>query len=98
MLFLGEGDLVDLYVIFKCCFLIAGGWSDSSPRCVPIRCRPLEISDPHIHVRDMNNTFGGSAVFLCPYGYRLVGSQTINCRAKGDWDGEVPSCEGNKGV
>ena len=36
----------------------------------------------------------GSARFLCPFGYRLVGKSVIRCGYDGRWNGEVPTCKG----
>ena len=34
------------------------------------------------------------ATFLCPFGYRLVGPDSIKCGHEGRWTGSVPSCKG----
>ena len=75
---------------------IAGKWSADPPRCSPIRCVALEILDAHLRVLALNNTYRGLATFLCPFGYRLVGPDSIKCGHEGRWTGSVPSCKGKK--
>ena len=38
--------------------------------------------------------FQGSATFLCPFGFDLVGPDSITCGPDGKWNGPVPSCKG----
>ena len=33
---------------------------------------------------------------MCPFGHRLVGSESIKCGPEGEWTGEVPKCEGER--
>jgi len=70
-----------------------GKWSADPPRCSPIRCVALEILDAHLRVLALNNTYRGMATFLCPFGYRLVGPDSIKCGHEGRWTGSVPSCK-----
>ena len=37
--------------------LCIGHWSGSPPKCIPVRCGPLEIADPHLRVLALNNSF-----------------------------------------
>ena len=74
--------------------LFLGKWSAGPPRCSPIRCVALEILDAHLRVLALNNTYRGLATFLCPFGYRLVGPDSIKCGHEGRWTGSVPSCKG----
>ena len=71
-----------------------GEWSSDPPHCSPIRCVALEILDAHLRVLALNNTYRGLATFLCPFGYRLVGPESIKCGHEGRWTGSVPSCKG----
>ena len=75
-------------------FHFTGKWSAEPPRCRPIRCVALEILDAHLRVLALNNTYRGMATFLCPFGYRLVGPDSIKCGHEGRWTGSVPSCKG----
>ena len=38
-------------------------------------------------------SFRGQASFLCPFGYALVGPETIECGSEGVWSGQVPKCK-----
>ena len=71
----------------------AGQWSGSTPHCQPVRCTALEILDAHLRVLSLNNSFRGQASFLCPFGYALVGLETIECGSDGRWSGHVPKCK-----
>ena len=73
---------------------LAGNWSADPPTCRPIKCRALEILDAHLRVLSLNNSFEGHATFLCPFGYKLVGKESIKCGPRGHWDSPVPKCEG----
>ena len=73
---------------------LSGSWSHPPPHCIPIRCRALEILDAHLRVLSLNNSFQGSATFLCPFGYKLVGQEEIKCGPGGAWTGVVPKCAG----
>lgn len=70
-----------------------GQWSRSPPYCEPTRCSALEILDPHLRVLALNNSYKGEAEFLCPFGYKLVGKESIACGSRGNWTGTVPKCE-----
>merc|ERR1711953_1141694 len=70
-----------------------GQWSGSTPHCQPVRCTALEILDAHLRVLSLNNSFRGQASFLCPFGYALVGPETIECGSEGVWSGQVPKCK-----
>lgn len=74
-------------------FLFPGQWSGSTPHCQPVRCTALEILDAHLRVLSLNNSFRGQASFLCPFGYALVGPETIECGSDGVWSGSVPKCK-----
>ena len=66
---------------------LPGLWSGETPHCQPVRCTALEILDAHLRVLSLNNSFQGEASFLCPFGYALVGPETIQCGADGKWTG-----------
>ena len=72
---------------------VSGLWSSDPPVCRPIRCTALEILDAHLRVLALNNSFRGHATFLCPFGFDLVGPDSITCGPEGRWDGPVPSCK-----
>lgn len=70
-----------------------GKWSGTIPYCQPVRCTALEILDAHLRVLSLNNSFQGQASFLCPFGYALVGPESIQCGPDGKWTGYVPKCK-----
>jgi len=70
-----------------------GVWSGETPHCQPVKCTALEILDAHLRVLSLNNSFQGEASFLCPFGYALVGPETIQCGPDGKWTGYVPKCK-----
>lgn len=71
---------------------VLGVWSGETPHCQPVRCTALEILDAHLRVLSLNNSFQGEASFLCPFGYALVGPESIQCGPDGEWTGYVPKC------
>ncbi|XP_040563745.2 locomotion-related protein Hikaru genki [Lepeophtheirus salmonis] len=70
-----------------------GSWSGTPPLCQPIKCTALEILDSHLRVLSLNNSYLGTANFLCPFGYKLEGPETISCGHEGFWNGVVPRCK-----
>lgn len=66
-------------------FQSSGEWSGTIPYCKPVRCTALEILDAHLRVLSLNNSFQGQASFLCPFGYALVGPESIQCGPDGKW-------------
>jgi len=41
-------------------------------------------------------SYRGRASFVCPFGRRLTGRESIECGHDGRWDGDVPVCEGER--
>lgn len=35
------------------------------------------------------------AVYSCPHGFHVVGLQSRNCQADGQWAGQTPACKQN---
>ncbi|XP_045463951.1 locomotion-related protein Hikaru genki [Harmonia axyridis] len=74
----------------------SGKWSAIIPRCEPVKCPQLdgpgEIEEPHLHLEEHNNTYGGRAVFVCAWGYRLLGPPGLECEISGNWSGPLPKC------
>ena len=46
----------------------------------------LQVKIPNLYLQ-------GEASFLCPFGYALVGPETIQCGPDGKWTGYVPKCK-----
>ncbi|XP_072397120.1 locomotion-related protein Hikaru genki [Diabrotica undecimpunctata] len=73
----------------------SGKWSAPVPKCEPVKCPPLdtpESLEPHLQVEEHDNNYGGTAVFSCAWGYKLVGPPGIECELSGNWSGPLPKC------
>ncbi|VEN60620.1 unnamed protein product [Callosobruchus maculatus] len=74
----------------------SGKWSAAVPKCELVKCPSLDtpegIPEPHLHLEEHNNSFGGRAVFGCAWGYRLQGPPGIECELDGNWSGPLPKC------
>ena len=88
-----QNVLLRFYCLFATFCTFTGQWSGTTPHCQPVRCTALEILDAHLRVLSLNNSFRGQASFLCPFGYALVGPETIECGSDGAWSGSVPKCK-----
>ena len=54
----------------------------------------LELQNSSVRINTIQNLdFQGEASFLCPFGYALVGPETIQCGPDGKWTGYVPKCK-----
>ncbi|XP_068808233.1 P-selectin-like isoform X3 [Struthio camelus] len=73
-----------------------GEWTGQSPRCEAVVCPVLsapnwgELSCSHLHG---NFTFGSTCAFSCQTGFVLMGPQSRECTAVGEWTGQSPRCE-----
>uniref|UniRef100_A0A8D2LCR6 Selectin E n=1 Tax=Varanus komodoensis TaxID=61221 RepID=A0A8D2LCR6_VARKO len=76
----------------------SGNWSAPIPVCEAVKCpvpqKPangsLNCSHPVGHF-----AWNSSCNFACQEGFLLKGSDKLQCRAAGEWDGREPECEGN---
>ncbi|XP_074100679.1 locomotion-related protein hikaru genki [Cotesia typhae] len=59
---------------------------------IDLHCPTLTVASPMIS-RIQGTRMGHKAEFECPDGYRLEGSQRLNCQYNGRWSSEVPHCE-----
>lgn len=60
---------------------------------------PVPTTSGVLQKQQCQNHFGGTCNFTCPYGYRMVGTATLNCLATnggppGVWDSPLAKCEG----
>ena len=72
-----------------------GRWSnvDAVPSCAVVNCSRLEPPANGYLENDDGLSFGSNADFFCNRGYKLIGSQRLNCRHEGNWNGSVPACK-----
>ncbi|XP_046387287.1 locomotion-related protein Hikaru genki-like isoform X2 [Ischnura elegans] len=70
----------------------SGRWSGRPPTCLAIQCPPLHVQPP-LSVVEHNASYGGRAVFRCPWGHALSGPPGIECEATGQWSGKTPTCQ-----
>ncbi|KAE8737058.1 hypothetical protein FOCC_FOCC017483 [Frankliniella occidentalis] len=68
-------------------------WSHPPPACVPIRCPALVLSDPRMRLVELNNSYGGHAIFACTFGYTLDPRPGLMCESTGQWDRPLPRCK-----
>ncbi|XP_046671380.1 locomotion-related protein Hikaru genki [Homalodisca vitripennis] len=71
----------------------SGRWSSPVPRCEPIVCPDLATDDPYLRLAEYNTSYGGRAVFTCPWGFRMAGPPGLECELNGLWSGPLPSCK-----
>ncbi|XP_077188676.1 P-selectin-like isoform X2 [Paroedura picta] len=76
--------------------LAVGNWTQQQPSCKAVQCPALGTPDngwgncSHPHG---SFAFNSSCVFSCDSGFRLVGSEMLQCVAQGNWTGDPPMCE-----
>ncbi|XP_045153896.1 P-selectin [Echinops telfairi] len=75
----------------------SGHWTGSSPTCEAFRCP--ELFSPEQGSMDCSDTHGEFRVsstcrFSCSKGFKLKGSQDVECTASGKWTAPPPTCEG----
>lgn len=72
-------------------------WSDSLPRCEPVKCPAIpEMENTIVNCggdADKKFSYGNSCRFSCTSGYRLMGRKTLTCTASAEWSGSLPHCE-----
>ncbi|OXB84201.1 UNVERIFIED_CONTAM: hypothetical protein H355_007084, partial [Colinus virginianus] len=73
-----------------------GTWTGDTSQCKAVTCPVLrapqhgELNCSHLHG---NFTFRSVCDFSCQSGFELVGSQSRECMATGNWTGDVPRCK-----
>uniref|UniRef100_A0A8V0YHJ7 p-selectin n=1 Tax=Gallus gallus TaxID=9031 RepID=A0A8V0YHJ7_CHICK len=73
-----------------------GNWTGEIPRCKAISCPVLsapehgELNCSHLHG---SFTFNSTCDFSCQPGFELVGSQSRECTATGNWTGDTSRCK-----
>ncbi|XP_060701088.1 sushi, von Willebrand factor type A, EGF and pentraxin domain-containing protein 1-like [Hemiscyllium ocellatum] len=78
---------------FRIC--TADGWSGQVPTCETVKCpEPPHISNGTVSPSDSHSwPFGSIARYSCLDGYSLIGEETINCTATGEWNKDPPTCK-----
>ncbi|XP_059840539.1 P-selectin-like [Hypanus sabinus] len=74
----------------------SGEWSAPTPRCEAVQCVDLEeqeqltmtCSDPFAPF-----SYNSTCNFSCAEGFKLRGSETLECGASGEWSAVTPQCE-----
>ncbi|XP_056671485.1 E-selectin [Monodelphis domestica] len=72
-----------------------GQWTHQSPTCEVVQCSALTVPK-EVNMTcdgDGNYLYGTKCMFECPEGWKLNGSDSLICSAKGNWSGILPSCE-----
>ncbi|XP_041475001.1 sushi, von Willebrand factor type A, EGF and pentraxin domain-containing protein 1-like isoform X1 [Lytechinus variegatus] len=67
-------------------------WSNLSPRCQPVTCPQLPISE-HMVYSSVSNSVGEAVFVSCRDGLMLVGASRILCTTEGSWSHSLPRCE-----
>ncbi|XP_059503802.1 E-selectin-like isoform X1 [Stegostoma tigrinum] len=78
---------------FECTAL--GQWTNEMPSCEVVKCQELNIDHPTImncsyHLE--NFSYGSICDFNCVEGFKLEGSERLQCNESGQWTDEVPYC------
>ena len=68
-----------------------GSWSGDNPACHPKFCSSVEY---FLHGKVMGRTFEKGSVlqFSCNSGYKLEGSDSVECGESGSWNKPLPVC------
>ncbi|XP_078098084.1 sushi, von Willebrand factor type A, EGF and pentraxin domain-containing protein 1-like [Mustelus asterias] len=71
------------------------GWDGQVPTCEIVTCPdPPPIANGRVSSPPGEFwTFGSVAKYSCHVGYFLIGEDTINCTATGDWNENPPKCQ-----
>ncbi|NWS43980.1 LYAM3 protein, partial [Probosciger aterrimus] len=76
--------------------MATGTWTGDVPRCEAITCPVLSAPDRgEMNCSHLNGdfTFGSVCAFSCQTGFALMGSESLECTARGTWTGDAPRCE-----
>ncbi|NXW97601.1 LYAM3 protein, partial [Larus smithsonianus] len=75
-----------------------GTWTGEAPRCKAIACPVLSAPDQgqmNCSHRHGDFAFGSTCAFSCQTGFALMGPESRECTATGNWTGDAPHCEGS---
>lgn len=51
------------------------------------------LSDPRMRLVEVNNAYGGHAIFACTFGYTVDPRPGLMCESTGQWDRPLPRCK-----
>ncbi|XP_074858412.1 P-selectin isoform X2 [Carettochelys insculpta] len=73
-----------------------GQWTGTAPRCEAIKCPALDTPQRgQLNCSDWhgNFTYNSTCAFSCETGFLLLGPDTLECTALGQWTRHPPRCE-----
>ncbi|XP_053549115.1 E-selectin-like [Bombina bombina] len=71
-------------------------WNGVVPQCTAVKCQAINNIDQGTVTCSLTNgdfTYKSSCHFNCPEGFALIGSESVQCTAQGEWTNEIPHCE-----
>ncbi|KAF5269827.1 hypothetical protein FQR65_LT05873 [Abscondita terminalis] len=73
--------------------LPSGNWSSPFPICESVECGEVGgFVSTNLTMTVISRDVGGRAVFTCPPGYSIQGSQETTCLSNGEWASPFPTC------
>ncbi|NWT38908.1 LYAM3 protein, partial [Chroicocephalus maculipennis] len=75
-----------------------GTWTGDAPQCKAIACPVLSAPERgglNCSHRHGDFAFGSTCAFSCQTGFALMGPESRECTATGNWTGDAPHCEGS---
>lgn len=71
-----------------------GVWTGYDNQCKAVNC-PVPVIPQNGDIKDSKTSFkfGDIIRFECDQGYKLIGSDNLQCLASGSWFGNQPTCE-----
>ncbi|XP_053549117.1 E-selectin-like [Bombina bombina] len=71
-------------------------WNGVVPQCTAVKCQAINNIDQGTVTCSLTNgdfTYKSSCHFKCSEGFALIGSESVQCTAQGEWTNEIPHCE-----
>ncbi|KAL4236643.1 biological adhesion [Mactra antiquata] len=79
----------------------SGSWSDKSPSCEQVQCKPLVLPNNGLILNgniQSNYHYGDTVVLGCGDDYDLHGNSELTCLENGDWSSNTPKCHPVEGA
>ncbi|XP_068175737.1 E-selectin-like isoform X2 [Antennarius striatus] len=71
-----------------------GQWSSTPPTCTVVKCPSLEAPENgHINCSDSEPVYSSQCSFTCNQDYTLEGRELLTCDQRGNWTGQIPTCQ-----